>query len=244
MTSSFKIRSNIADINWPALIKGTLVRRYKRFLAEIELETGLRIIAHCPNSGRMTGCNRPGQRVYVSQQDSPKRKLKYTWELIEMPDSLVGVNTLVPNRLVHHAIKAGIIDELKGYETVKQEVRVGNHTRLDLMLSDRFGKECYVEIKNSTLVENGVAYFPDAVTSRGKNHLVELQKLAAVGHRSVMFFLVQRMDGRLFKPADHIDTAYGRELRSAAANGVEIMVYDVFMDLNTIGIRNKLKYEL
>lgn len=244
MTSTFKSRPNITDLAWPALIKGTLVRRYKRFLAEIELETGDSIIAHCPNSGRMTGCNHPGRTVYVSRQDSPKRKLKYTWELIEMPDSLVGVNTLVPNRLVYNAIKAGVIDELKGYETVKQEVRVGSHTRLDLMLSDRFGNDCYVEIKNSTLVENSVAYFPDAVTLRGKNHLVELQKLAAAGHRCVMFFLVQRMDGRLFKPADHIDTAYGRELRSAAENGVEIIVYDVCMDLKTIGIRNKLKYEL
>lgn len=234
----------MASLSWPAIIRGTLLQRYKRFLADIELDTGETIVAHCPNSGRMTGCSQPGRPVYVSPQNSPKRKLKYTWEIIDMPDSLVGINTQVPNRLVYHAAKAGMIDELSGYDAVKREVRAGTHTRFDLMLSGNGKKPCYVEIKNSTLVENRIAFFPDAVTSRGKNHLVELQKLVRAGHRCVMFFLVQRMDANRFKPADHIDPAYGSQLRLAAKNGVEILVYDVHMDLETIGLRNPLPYDL
>lgn len=234
----------MTSLSWPALIRGTLLQRYKRFLADIELDTGETIVAHCPNSGRMTGCSQPGRPVYVSPQNAPKRKLKYTWEMIDMPDSLVGINTQVPNQLVYHAAKAGVIDELAGYDAVKREVRAGTHTRFDLMLSGNGKKPCYVEIKNSTLVENRIAFFPDAVTSRGKNHLVELQKLASAGCRCVMFFLVQRMDAKRFKPADHIDPAYGSELRLAAKNGVEILVYDVYVDLETIGLRNPLPYDL
>ncbi len=232
------------SLAWPELIPGTLIKRYKRFLADIRLETGETIVAHCPNSGRMTGCSQPGRPVYISRQDAPKRKLKFTWEMIHMPDSLVGINTQVPNRLVYHAAKAGAIAPLTGYDTVQREVRTGDHTRLDLMLRSNRGKVCYVEIKNSTLVENRTAFFPDAVTNRGKNHLVELQKLVGAGNRCVMFFLVQRMDADRFMPADHIDPAYGRELRSAVNNGVEIVVYDAHMDLETIRLRNRLPWKL
>jgi sugar fermentation stimulation protein A len=232
------------SLSWPELIRGTLVKRYKRFLAEIKLENGDTITAHCPNSGRMTSCSEPGRPVYVSANDSPRRKLKYTWEIIDMPDSLVGVNTQIPNRLVYSTLKAGVIKGFDGYCTIRQEVRAGLHTRFDLMLSDASGKNCYVEIKNSTLVENSIALFPDAVTSRGKNHLVELQKLVKAGHRCIMFFLVQRMDAKHFRPADHVDPAYGRELRSAVKNGVEMVAYDVHIDLETISLRNMLPYDL
>jgi len=231
-------------LSWPELIPGILVKRYKRFLADITLETGETITAHCPNSGRMTGCSTPGRPVYVSLQNSPKRKLKYTWELIDMPDSLVGINTQVPNRLVYQAVKTGTVAGLGGYETIRREVRAGAHTRFDLMLGNGDGAECYVEIKNSTLVENRVAFFPDAVTSRGKNHLVELQNLVKAGHRCAMFFLVQRMDAASFEPADHIDAAYGKELRAAVRNGVEIMAYDVHIDLAGIRLRNPLAWKL
>ena len=234
----------IAAIQWPELLRGSLVRRYKRFLAEIDLETGERIVAHCPNSGRMTSCSLPGRPVYVSRQDSPKRKLAYTWELIDMPDSIVGVNTLMPNRLVHAGVLAGAIPELAGYETAKREVRAGVRTRFDLMLGNPDGECCYVEIKNVTLVENGVASFPDAVTTRGRNHLVELRKLVAAGHRCVIFFLVQRMDAKSFRPADHVDAAYGRELREAAANGVEVMVYGTTIDLEKIHLGGVIPHEL
>lgn len=225
---------------WPELIPGVLERRYKRFLADVTLGTGETVTAHCPNSGRMTGCSLPGRPVYISRQNSPKRKLRYTWEIIDMPSSLVGINTQVPNRLVFHAAQAGIIPALSGYETIRREVRAGNHTRFDLALYRERGKTCFVEIKNSTLVENDTACFPDAVTTRGKNHLVELRKLVEAGSRAVMFFLVQRMDATRFMPADHIDPAYGKELRRAAEAGVEMVAYDVHIDLAAIRLRHRL----
>lgn len=233
-----------AALQWPTLIRGTLIQRYKRFLADVRLENGKTVTAHCPNSGSMTGCSQPGQPVYISLQDSPKRKLKYTWELIQMPGSLVGVNTLVPNRLVERYAGREKIEELTGYETVRREVKAGDHTRFDLMLSASDGARCYVEIKNCTLVENRTACFPDAVTARGRNHLVELEKLVARGHRCMMFYLIQRMDADRFRPADHIDAAYGKALRRAVANGVEMTAYDVAIDLRGIGLRNRLPCEL
>ena len=231
-------------LTWPALKAGTLIRRYKRFLADIRLGNDDVITAHCPNSGSMTACSEPGRTVYFSCHDEPHRKLKYTWELIKMPTSMVGVNTLVPNRLVYHAASRGEIDELKGYAGVRREVKAGEHTRFDLMLTRTDGSRCYVEIKNCTLVNEGTARFPDAVTKRGLNHLIELQKQVAAGHRCMMFYLIQRMDARRFKPADHIDPAYGDELRRAVENGVEITVYDVDIDLNGIRLRKPVAYEL
>jgi len=231
-------------IYWPKLYAGTLLKRYKRFLADVELASGGRVTAHCPNSGSMTGCSQPGRPVYLSFHENPKRKLKYTWELIDMPDSLVGVNTLVPNRLVAAAITAGIIAPLANYKTIRPEVKVGTHSRLDLMLSNNENDKCFVEIKNCTLVTERTARFPDAVTTRGRQHLVELQHLVGHGDRCVMFFLVQRMDAEAFAPADQIDPAYGEELRKAAANGVEIIAYDVTIDHEKIGLRRPLTVTL
>jgi sugar fermentation stimulation protein A len=229
---------------WPELVPGTLIRRYKRFLADVRLESGQEVTAHCANSGRMTACCDPGRTVYLSRQDNPRRKLKYTWELIEMPSSLVGVNTMVPNRLVHQSVVSDTVSELVGYQDAIREVKVGKHSRIDLMLSGGDRDRCYVEIKNCTLVENGVARFPDAVTSRGLKHLVELEKLVAKGYRCVMFYLIQRMDARLFRPADDIDPAYGNELRRVVNSGVEMLAYDVFIDLSSIVLRRKVPFEL
>ncbi len=225
---------------WPRLIPGILLNRYKRFLADVRLENGERVTAHCANSGTMKECSQPGRPVYLSWHDNPKRKLKYTWELIDMPTSLVGVNTLVPNRLVKKSIEVGLVDELKGYAKIQPEVTVAKSSRLDLLLTGKNGDTCFVEIKNCTLVEDGWASFPDAVTTRGKKHLVELQKLAAQGHRCAMFFLVQRMDALSFSPADAIDPAYAGELRKAAQNGVELLAYDVGIDLEEIVLRKKV----
>jgi sugar fermentation stimulation protein A len=227
---------------FPKLSSGVLIKRYKRFLADIRLDTGDMVTAHCPNSGSMTACCEPGRRVYVSYHNDPRRKLKYTWELIDMPTSLVGINTLVPNRLIYQSLKAGMIPGFTGYETVKQEVKAGAHSRLDIVMTRGQVETCYMEIKNCTLVEDGIAYFPDAVTGRGRKHLLLLQELAADGHRCVMFFLIQRMDAKIFKPADHIDPAYGRELRSADAAGLEILVYDVNLDLKNIRLGKALPY--
>lgn len=233
-----------SSLAWPKLITGTLIKRYKRFLADVKLGNNRIVTAHCPNSGSMKACCENGRTVYLSRHNNPKRKLNYTWELIRMPDSLVGVNTLVPNRLVAASIRAGRIDELTGYDSLATEVRTSQGTRLDLLLGDKNGGRCYVEIKNATLVENHIAYFPDAVTTRGLKHLIELQALSEKGFRSVIFYLVQRMDARLFKPAAHIDPAYAKELKKAEQNGVEVLVYDAVINLEKISLGRKLPYRL
>jgi sugar fermentation stimulation protein A len=229
-----------AGLKWLRLVPGTLVRRYQRFLTEVRLNSGEVVIAHCPNTGSMQGCCEPGRPVYLSRHDDPKRKLKYTWQLIAMPTSLVGINTFIPNRLVCRSVQQGLIPELGGYGRIEREVSIGNHTRIDLMLAGEHSERCYVEIKNCTLVADGAALFPDAVTARGLKHLVEMQPLAASGARCVMFYLIQRMDADVFRPADHIDPAYGRELRRAAENGVQILAYDVRLDLQGIALNRRM----
>ena len=231
-------------LSWPTLIPGTLIKRYKRFLADVTLDTGEVVTAHCANSGAMKACAAPGRRVFLSYHDNPKRKLKYTWELIEMPTSLVGVNTNVPNRLVRKSIEEGLVDEVAGYDTIRAEVNTGNGSRLDLLLEKGEDEQCYIEVKNCTLVTDTIACFPDAVTTRGRKHLVELQRLVSEGHRCAMFYLIQRMDARLFKSADHIDPLYGNELRCAQKNGVEIIVYDTVITYEKIILGNKVPYSL
>ncbi|GBC61713.1 DNA/RNA nuclease SfsA [Desulfonema ishimotonii] len=233
-----------SGVDWPPLIPGTLIRRYKRFLADVELKTGETVTAHCPNSGKMTESCLPGQPVYISFHDNPRRKLKYTWELIQMPGSLVGVNTQVPNRLVAESLRAALVPELAGYDRVRREVKAGENSRLDILLTGSNGSRCFVEVKNCTLVRDGVAAFPDAVTDRGRKHLVTLQELAAAGNRCVMFYLIQRTDANVFRPADEIDPAYGEELRRAVANGVEVLAWDVAIDLKRIRLRRRVPYRL
>jgi len=231
-------------LSWPELIPGTLIKRYKRFLADVKLNGGKIVTAHCPNTGSMKGCCEPGRPVHLSFHDDPKRKLKYTWELIEMPTSLVGVNTLVPNRLVFESVKAGVVPELSGYGAFEREVKISDHSRIDLALNNGDRDRCYVEIKNCTLVDDGVALFPDAVTSWGLKHITELQTLVSKGFRGVMFYFIQRMDARIFKPADHIDPDYGSALRTAGKRGVEILAYDVSIDLAGIKLNRKIPCEL
>lgn len=222
----------------PPLTSGTLIQRYKRFLADIELETGEKVTAHCPNSGSMKGCAVPGSQVWLSESDNPKRKYKYTWELIKVPQTMIGINTLVPNKLVKQSIENGLIKELSGYDRVKAEVKTSSHTRLDLVLENQDGAKCYVEIKNCTLVEEGMAMFPDAVTTRGQKHLDELEHLVSLGHRGVIFFLIQRMDAKAFKPAAMIDKVYAEKLKKVMKNGVEIITRDTSINTQVIRIRN------
>jgi sugar fermentation stimulation protein A len=235
-----QIKKTSHGLLWPELIHGTLIKRYHRFLADVKLTTGRVVTAHCPNSGTMKACSQPGRPVYLSFHDNPKRKLKYTWEMINMPTSLVGVNTLIPNRLVKKSIEEQRVDQLKNYENIKSEVKVPGGSRLDLLLIKGKNEKCFVEIKNCTLVKNGIAYFPDAVTARGRKHLVELQNLVLKGNRCAVFFLIQRMDAKAFATADHIDPAYGKEFRKAKKNGVEVIVYDVVLDLNKIILGKKI----
>lgn len=208
----------------PPLIPGTLSKRYKRFLADIVLEDGRTVTVHCPNSGSMKGCATPGSRVYISHSSNPGRKFPFTWELVEADGFWAGINTGLPNRLVREAIESGTVVELQGYETIRPEVAYGEHSRIDLLLESP-QQRCFVEIKNVTLVENGLALFPDAVTTRGQKHLNELMRVVREGGRGVIFFTVQRGDGKSVSPADAIDPEYGRLLRLAMKNGVEALAY-------------------
>lgn len=233
-----------ATLPWPELIEGVLIRRYQRFKADIRLASGTVITAHCANTGRMTACCEPGQPAYVSQHDNPKRKLKYSWQLIQMPTSLVGVNTSVPNQLVAKAIEKGRILACPEPVRVEREVPIGPHSRLDIAVHMPERPSVYIEIKNCTWVEKGVARFPDAVTVRGTKHLSVLQQLVAEGHRCLMLYLIQRMDAHVFKPAAAIDPQYEKALRTAHANGVEAMAYDVHIDTQKISLRHRLPVEI
>ncbi len=239
-----KINAQQKGLAWPPLIEGVLLKRYKRFLADVKLADGSIVTAHCPNSGSMKECAESGRPVYLSSHNHPKRKLKYTWEIIDMPASLTGINTSVPNRLVYQSIKEGVIPELNGYDRIQKEVSIGNGSRLDLLLTGSKNRKCFVEIKNCTLVIDGVAYFPDAVTARGLKHLNALEKLLSKHCRCVMFYLIQRMDAKIFKPADQIDPAYGNTLRDVIKSGVEVLVYDVIVDLEKIVLGSPIPYVL
>ncbi|MCP3899917.1 MAG: DNA/RNA nuclease SfsA [Desulfobacteraceae bacterium] len=229
----------------PPLLPGILIKRYKRFLADVQLiESGKTVTAHCPNSGSMKGCAKPGSQVFLSESNNPKRKLKYTWELLQGSRTMIGINTQVPNRLVKKAIESGVIDELTGYDKITPEIKTSEHTRLDLLLEDVNGKKCYVEIKNCTLVENNVAMFPDAVTTRGQKHLTELEDLVSQGHRGVIFYLIQRMDAKSFRAADMIDKTYAEKLKRAATNGVEIVIRDTIIDTELISIGKSIPYHI
>ena len=168
--NSTKSSTPSKGLAWPKLIPGTLVKRYKRFLADVKLAAGEVVTAHCPNSGSMKACREPGRPVYLSFHDNPKRKTKYTWELIEMPTSLVGINTLVSNRLVAESIDAGMVADLNGYDHITREVKTAYNSRLDILLSNGDTDRCFVEIKNCTLVKDGIAFFPDAQASVGTSH--------------------------------------------------------------------------
>jgi sugar fermentation stimulation protein A len=222
------------------LISGRLIKRYQRFLADVELPDGQIITAHCPNSGSMKGCNIPGSPVLLSAQNKPGRKYPYTWEMIFVNDTWAGINTAHPNLLVSEAIANGEIPELSGYPLLQREARYGReNSRIDILLSNN-EKCCYVEVKNVTLVEGNRALFPDAVTERGQKHLRELMEMVAEGHRGIIFFLVQRGDALSVSPADTIDPTYGQLLRTAVASGVEALAYRALVTPEEIGLSQKL----
>lgn len=206
------------------LQSGVLLRRYKRFLADIRLDDGEVVTAHCANPGSMKTCCEVGGRVWLSHSADPKRKLQHTWELAEVNGQLVYVNPARANAVVAEAIKAGKISELGGYGLLRREVRYGENSRIDILL-ERPGS-CHVEVKNVTLdFGDGRAAFPDSVTTRGTKHLRELGELRRRGHRAVMLFCLSRAGGASVEPADSIDPAYGQALRRAAAIGVELLAY-------------------
>lgn len=223
----------------PPLVSGRLLHRYKRFLADVELDNGEVVTAHCPNSGSMRGCATPGSPVLLSRSNNPARKLSYTWELVKADGCWVGINTALPNRLACEAIKLGIVTELQGFANLRTEVCYGSErSRIDLLLENP--GRCYVEVKNVTLVEDGQARFPDAVTERGQKHLRELMSMVALGYRAVNLFTVQRADARSVTPADDIDPVYGELLRQAARAGVELLAYQALVTPTEIVLSHSL----
>ncbi len=226
------------------LLPATLVKRYKRFLADVVLEDGEQITVHCPNTGSMRTCATPGWKIFLSKSDNPKRKYQYTWEMVNNGKCWVGINTGIPNTIVAEAITEQKISGLQGYRNLQCEVRYGENSRIDILLSS--GEEkCYIEVKNVTLVEeDGNYYFPDAVTERGTRHLTELSKMVVQGYRSIMFYVIQRSDGKIFKPAAHIDPKYTIALQKAYANGVEIMVYQADVHPEGITISREIPWNL
>jgi sugar fermentation stimulation protein A len=212
------------------LLSATLVRRYKRFLADVVLPSGETITVHCANPGSMIGLAAPGARVWLSKSDNPKRKLAHSWELIEVDfgtgAELVGINTSHPNALAGEAIAAGAIAELTGYASIRREVKYGKNSRVDFLLETPERPDCYVEIKNVHLMrQTGLAEFPDAVTKRGAKHLAELSDMVAAGHRAVMLFLIQIGSAQRFALARDIDPGYGKAFDLARAAGVEAIAY-------------------
>ena len=224
------------------LIEGTLIRRYKRFFAEVQLSQGEIVTAHTANTGPMTTCFVPGRSALLSLHNNPSRKLKYSLEMIKTPHSWIGVNTHLANKLVQEAIQNKTIEELQGYKHIFPEYKIGN-SRLDYMLTNSNLPECFVEVKSVTLLgDDNYALFPDAITTRGQKHLLELMDLKKKGFRTVMLFIVQREDVTKFKVAAQIDAEYAKLLTQAQQLGVEILVYGCRLTDKNIIINKKLLY--
>ncbi len=219
--------------------EGKILKRYKRFLADIEFPNGEVITAHTANTGSMTGCWSPGWKVIVSKSTNLKRKLPYSLELTHNGESWIGVNTSRPNSLAQEAIENGVITELSGYITLTREVSIGE-SRIDILL-ERESKKCYVEVKNVTLkTSDGLARFPDSVSERGQKHLRELIQLKEQGHRAVILFIIQREDVDKFAPAYEVDPEYALLLKLADECGVEILAYQCKIEPQEIKVHQRL----
>lgn len=229
---------------FPTLYKGSLEKRYKRFFADVVLESGKRVVAHCPNTGTMESCYSVGSTVYLSHHPDKNRKLHYTWQLTETDGGFIGVNTGIANHIVAQAITAGKITELANYNQVSREVKYSN-SRIDFLLENHpFLPDCYVEVKNVTLFNNSELLFPDTVTERGLKHLNSLQSLVDKGYRAIIFFLVNRPEGDYFTVAEKKDPLYASALRKYYFSGLEVVVYRVFTSLECCYISHKVPFKL
>jgi sugar fermentation stimulation protein A len=230
------------------LVRGTLIQRYKRFLADIKLDDGRLITATCPNTGSMLGLKAPGSIVWLSESDSETRKYRFTWELVEADlgkgPLLVGINTGLPNKLVAEALEAKRIKHLAGYPSLRREVKYGKNSRIDLLLECASKGLCYVEIKNVHLSRrHGLAEFPDSVTARGVKHLAEMSDMVRQGHRAVMVFLIQRGEAKRLAFARDIDPTYGEAFDAARAAGVEAIALRCRMGTDAIVVDRPVPIE-
>ena len=224
------------------LLQGTLIKRYKRFFVDIKHQNRT-IIAHCPNSGSMLGLLKAGNNVWFSESNNPKRKLKYTLQIIEMDNKLVGINTHLTNKIILESLKTKRIKNLSKFTKIKSEAKFSNNTRFDFFISNNKEK-CFLEVKNVTLVrEKNIAEFPDSITSRGTKHLKELIEAKKRGFESYLLFLIQREDCKLLKIAKDIDVNYKNAFDLALKNGVKILCYDCKLSDEEIRINNQIYYE-
>jgi sugar fermentation stimulation protein A len=221
----------------------TLIKRYKRFLADVILDDHTVITVYCPNTGSMRSCSTPGNRVYISRAENQNRKYPFTLEMIKEGQTWVGVNTSLTNRIVAEAIENGEVAEFIDIDSIRHEVKTSAKTRLDLLLR-RGEQKIYVEIKNCSLVEDGVAMFPDAVTVRGTKHLRELAELVRQGHEGVIFYLVQRDDAVSFRPAAHVDPVYAEALAEVSKKGVQVLVYQAAVRPDSISVVQALPFTI
>jgi len=224
-----------------SLIPGLLIRRYKRFLADVDLDDGTVVTAHCANTGSMLQMSDPGSPVMLTEATNPERKTRYDWQLVKVNGLWAGINTAVPNMLIREGWETGIIPEFRGYDTFRREVKYGVSSRADACLSGPEG-DCWVEAKNVTLVEDNRALFPDAVTSRGAKHLDELSAMVREGHRAILFLLSQRMDAAEMGIAEHIDPYYADRMRAAIETGVEVLSWRAEVTLAGIQLDRELPF--
>jgi sugar fermentation stimulation protein A len=223
------------------------VRRYKRFFADVRLASGEVVTAHCPNTGSLKGCLVEGARVWLRDSRDDRRKLRYTWQAVEVGGAWVNVDTGLPNRVVFEALLEGLVPQLAGYRALRREVAYGVGSRIDVLLSGharRPGQRCFVEVKSTTLARGTTGLFPDAVTERGRKHLRELARAAEAGDRAVQLFFASREDVHAFRPADDIDPAYGAALRDAAGRGVEVMAFASRVTPDGLELGRRLRVDL
>jgi sugar fermentation stimulation protein A len=228
------------------LIRGTLLRRYKRFLADVTLDDGREVVAHCANPGAMLGLNAPGSIVWLEPNDDPKRKLNFSWKLVELAGGhLAGIDTSIPNRVVGEGLRAGLVTELAAYQAIRPEVKYGRNSRIDFLLTAPGLPDAYVEVKNVHLRRSGdLAEFPDSVTQRGAKHLEELGDMAEAGARAVMLYLVQRTDCARFSLAEDLDSAYAAAFFRARRRGVEALAYAAAITLDGVSLAHPLSVNI